>query len=234
MDWFTVKGSLRDHPKWTSLSPVGRGAWITLMTIGHGQPGGMRWTLGPYPHVMELLRREGFDDPGRAMAELGARRLIDVSDKGVVSMHDASKHQKFPSDLPSRVTARSAKSKAKAKEKALVQEEWQGTAGNGEERPGTDGNDDRQTGETGETDRQTVVPLHRPTNLRLAARLITSRDPTDKEAEWIDDLCGSYGREHISRALWEVRGARTVKHLLSRVSHHFRDGTPLNGQEAAR
>lgn len=209
MDWFTVNGSLRDHPKWTSLSPEGRGAWITLMTIGHGQPGRMRWTLGPYLHVMELLRREGFGDPARVMVELAARRLIDVTHNGVVSMHDASKHQKFPSDLAHRRTERSTRSKAKARDEAA---RTGGAAGNGGERQEAAGNDYRQTDRTDKTDRTDSpggngVPPDLLTNDPYKLyRALTHEAPDKRHQKWMDDLTVEEGEGDAGR--------KTVAHVM--------------------
>lgn len=156
MDWFTVQGSLRDHPKWTDLSPLGRGAWITLMTIGHGQPGSKRWRLGKPPHVLSQLRREGFTGPMalEALAELVAAGLVDIDqDSGMVSLHDASDHQRFPSDAPDRVAERQRRfrEKRKAEQSPDTPANTTVTAGNG---GSNGGNEDRQTRQTRQTERR--------------------------------------------------------------------------------
>src|SRR5438045_6771346 len=126
MDAFTLKGPLRDHEKWIELSPTGRGAWITLMTIGHSQPGNKRWTLGTRRHVVALMRREGFGDPESTLEELLAARLVDDSE-GVLSMHDAPDHQRFDSDRPERVAERQRQFRERRRSDVAAQEI---TAGN--------------------------------------------------------------------------------------------------------
>jgi hypothetical protein len=112
MDWFTVHGAMRDNRKWMELSPVGRGAWTTLMLIGHSQP--TRWALGDRLTVLTMLKREGFPDPESTLDELLEAVLVDDED-GVLSMHDAGEWQKpkpKPSDAPKEVQKRVRKHRA--------------------------------------------------------------------------------------------------------------------------
>jgi hypothetical protein len=201
VDWFTVHGSLRDHPKWMALSPVGRGAWITLMTIAHGQPGSKRWTLFPRPHVEALLRREGFSDPSPVVDELLSAGLVDER-RGVLAMHDASDHQRFLSDTPERRTERSRRSKAKAKEAVRTA----GTAGNGRERDGAAGNGDRQTDiQTGQDSPAPAKagngldPDLQTNDLYKLYRALKGGAPSRKDQRWMDDLTVQEGEGEAGR-----------------------------------
>lgn len=211
MKWFTIHGSLRDHRKWLALGPIERGAWISLMLIGHtGEP---RWQLGDRETVILLLRRDGFEDPGPVLDRLLAVQVLDEFD-GLIGIHDADDWQRKPSDAPEAVKKRVQKHRAPRGD----------TTGNAEQRGETPTGQDRQTEEEEEEE---AAPPHPPPmklgNLYEAYADLTRKECDPRMRAWIDDLVAEVGgREVVGRAMYADPHPRRGN-LLGRVTHVLRD-----------
>lgn len=110
-DWAKVHASLSSHPKWIRLSPIGRGAWSTLLLAAMPLDGRFK----DRDHVIAILERDRFDNAVAVVDELVRIRLLDIDETGV-EMHDWPDHQPLyrgPSDEPEAVAERKRRSRAR-------------------------------------------------------------------------------------------------------------------------
>jgi hypothetical protein len=164
------------------------------MTLGHGQPKGLRGKLGKPPHVQTLLRREGFQ--GRlaleVMAELVTAKLLDIDlDDGTVSLHDApywqervknaQRQQRWRDEHPGPTTA--------------VTPPLRAVTGN------ETGERDRQTGEdhAGATAGNGLAPKPQSNDLYKLFRALTDEVPDRRHLKWMDDLTVQEGEDAVGR-----------------------------------
>jgi hypothetical protein len=111
--WFRVYAlQVRDHAKFADLTGLELGAWTALRSEAELRTGAV---FADREEAVLVLKRRKIPRPAAMLDRLVGLTLFDVDDKGRVTVHDRSDHDRplYPSDTPEQAAERQRRSRAR-------------------------------------------------------------------------------------------------------------------------